>query len=69
MTNPNRPALFAAKVRPLPSGCWQWTGAIDKTGYGRFRIDGGRTQAARRCKECAAITFKAWSDRRKVSAS
>lgn len=48
MTNPNRPALFAAKVRRLPSGCWQWTGAIDKTGYGRFTIGRGRSQAAHR---------------------
>jgi len=31
------PALrFMEKVRPLPNGCWEWTAATTKDGYGRF---------------------------------
>lgn len=30
-------ARFAAKVRKT-DGCWEWTGAIMKTGYGAFRV-------------------------------
>jgi hypothetical protein len=35
---------FAAKVAKLPSGCWRWTGFIDKGGYGR--IQEGRRSGA-----------------------
>jgi hypothetical protein len=30
---------FWTKVVVAPSGCWEWTGATDKKGYGRVRRD------------------------------
>ena len=29
---------FWSKVRQAPSGCWIWTRALDKKGYGRFAV-------------------------------
>lgn len=34
------PTEFWASTRPGPGGCIEWTGAIDKKGYGRIRRDG-----------------------------
>ncbi len=28
---------FVVKIKTLRNGCWQWTGAINKYGYGSFR--------------------------------
>lgn len=33
-------ARFAAKISPISSGCWLWTGAIQKHGYGIFSFQG-----------------------------
>lgn len=30
-----------------PSGCWEWTGAIDRNGYGRIRVNGKLDRAHR----------------------
>lgn len=42
------------KIEKLPDGCWRWTAALDKAGYGRIGVDGrrGKTEYAHR------ITFK-----------
>lgn len=29
--------LLLAKIEVQPSGCWQWRGSTDLSGYGRFR--------------------------------
>lgn len=39
---------FFAKVKPDPSGCLIWTGALDSNGYGRFQDIGGRNVPAHR---------------------
>ena len=31
---------FIDKVRILPNGCHQWTGAKDRDGYGKFQLSG-----------------------------
>lgn len=42
------PDRFWSKVSPEPmSGCWLWMGAINKTGYGVFRIRGNAKLAHR----------------------
>ena len=43
------PADFVAQVRVLPNGCHEWTGKIDKAGYGVYR-----GQAAHRVAAAAA---------------
>ena len=40
-------ARFKRYVRRDPGGCWLWTGALDRDGYGVI-ADGGRTLAAHR---------------------
>lgn len=37
---------FWAKVEET-EGCWNWTGATTRDGYGRFRVDGREIMAAR----------------------
>lgn len=36
-----------ARWKVAPDGCWNWSGALDNTGYGRIRI-GGRLELAHR---------------------
>lgn len=36
----NLPPRIASKINVIPSGCWQWTGAITGHGYGNVRWDG-----------------------------
>lgn len=31
-------ARFWAKVARTDGGCWEWTGAVTRNGYGRFRV-------------------------------
>lgn len=39
---------FLAKVRKVPSGCWEWTARVDqKTKYGRFCYEGRERNAHR----------------------
>jgi hypothetical protein len=39
---PTRERDYAERFRTMyvetPSGCWEWTGAINDSGYGRFRV-------------------------------
>ena len=41
-------ARFEAKIEKISNGCWFWCGAIDRYGYGVFKIN-GRTVKAHRC--------------------
>ena len=34
---PNDLERFWSKVSKQPTGCWEWTGSLDKSGYGNFR--------------------------------
>lgn len=34
-----RPDYFHKNVRKLPNGCWEWTGSVRASGYGRMRVD------------------------------
>lgn len=39
---------FWAKVRVVPSGCWEWQGANDgRQGYGKFKVGGRSVRAIR----------------------
>lgn len=38
---------FWEKVVVLQNGCWQWIGALDRDGYGRFRLEGESLSAHR----------------------
>jgi hypothetical protein len=40
-------ARFMARIAPNDSGCWMWTGAPDRHGYGRIKIGGKSTIASR----------------------
>lgn len=31
-----------AKLRPVKSGCWEWTGSLRKSGYGRITVPTGK---------------------------
>lgn len=33
---------FEMRVEKMPSGCWHWTGSLNKTGYGQFNLNGDR---------------------------
>lgn len=50
---PRRPADPAARFwskvnKDAPSGCWEWTAAINqRTGYGQFKLDGKSVQSHR----------------------
>lgn len=40
-------ARFFAKIKKLPSGCWEWTGWINRGGYGEFFLVGHYRRAHR----------------------
>jgi hypothetical protein len=42
------PTRFAAKVRRLPGGCWQWTGGHTASGYGHISVGAGVCRMAHR---------------------
>lgn len=46
MGRPPTPAIerFSRRIRAVPSGCIEWTGTVDRYGYGQFR-PGGRDSA------------------------
>ena len=44
---PNEVPRFLAKIQPLPSGCWEWTGALHGANYGIIQI-AGRARLAHR---------------------
>lgn len=39
---------FWQRVLKMDNGCWEWQGARDRRGYGRFGIEHGRTMLAHR---------------------
>ena len=41
------PDSFLKRVNIHPDGCWEWTGATDTSGYGRYRY-GGRHEPTHR---------------------
>lgn len=50
--NPSLPSRFWAKVETSTSGCWLWTGAIHKTGYGLIKWEG-------RARTAHAVAYEA----------
>lgn len=44
---------FMRHVTVADSGCWEWTGGTDPTGYGRFHLD-GRSPLAHR------VAYEMW---------
>lgn len=42
---PPKPAVdrFVPRMQPVASGCIEWTGRIDRYGYGQFLPEGGRS--------------------------
>lgn len=42
---PPKPAIerFVTRMQPVESGCIEWTGRIDRYGYGQFLPEGGRS--------------------------
>jgi hypothetical protein len=45
------PASLADRITVSESGCWLWTGEMNRNGYGRVRSDGKRVMAHRRAWE------------------
>jgi hypothetical protein len=43
-----RDERFMSKVQMQPNGCWLWTAATNKNGYGVFGVEGRRTMLAHR---------------------
>lgn len=39
--------FFWLRVREVRGGCWEWLGALDKDGYGKFRFRGWSARAHR----------------------
>ena len=39
---------FATKIEVQPNGCWNWTSALDRRGYGRFGVRSGLVVFAHR---------------------
>jgi hypothetical protein len=46
-------ARFLAKITVLPSGCWEWTGALSSDEYGRFKLDG-------KCVQTHRLAYEHW---------
>lgn len=46
---PPKPASerFASKVRPSENGCLEWTGYLDRDGYGQIRVGGRKGHSIR----------------------
>lgn len=44
---PNGMSEFMEHVRREPGGCWLWTGALTKKGYGHFYFGNGEVRAHR----------------------
>ena len=38
---------FTAQYEPAASGCWRWSGVVDRLGYGAMEIDGHKAMAHR----------------------
>lgn len=54
MSPPNTPASFWARVDQPDSGCWAWTGVVDRgTGYGHVQYRGRNVLAHRLAYELA----------------
>jgi hypothetical protein len=47
INDPRLPANFWSKVTPDETGCWIWTGAISRRGYGQFAVN-QRTKSTHR---------------------
>lgn len=41
------PSRMMAHIIVTPSGCWEWTGSLDRHGYGQVRFDGATRLAHR----------------------
>lgn len=58
MTQERDVSRFMAKVDKRTDGCWLWTGAKDRKGYGRFSVgDSRREDGSRRNSMVAAHRF------------
>lgn len=55
-TLPLKERLYSKiKVDPI-SGCWEWTGAKDKAGYGRINV-GSRKDKSRHCERAHRLSY------------
>ena len=57
LTTDSDKARFAEKYQVAANGCWQWTAALDRSGYGRFGVSGA-TRSERRMRLAHRVSYE-----------